>query len=115
MTPDVMVWVAALLLAVAAALFVASPLAEIFSLRPPKHQREAEIMQLEHDHRLALAGIRELDFDHAMGKIGEPEYQTLRSRLETRALIAMASLARITEAAPDTAASASSPKIANSA
>lgn len=90
------VWIAAALLTLAAALFVAAPLTEVFSLRPERRKRESEVMQLEHEHRLALAGIRELDFDHAMGKIGDAEYNALRGQLETRALTAMTSLSHLT-------------------
>ncbi|HZP44273.1 MAG TPA: hypothetical protein VFB15_01370 [Candidatus Binataceae bacterium] len=92
-----MVWIAALMLMIAVALFVAAPLAEGFAIRPQSRSREAEIAQLEHEHRLALAAIREIDFDHAMGKISDSEYQMLRHRFETRALTAMAALARFAQ------------------
>jgi cytochrome c-type biogenesis protein CcmH/NrfG len=82
---------AMLLLAAAVALFVAAPLTEVFK----SHLRSgasADSVRLEHERGLALAALRELEFDHAMGKIADAEFQTLRARLETRALTAMSAL-----------------------
>jgi len=54
----------------------------------------ADVARLEHERGLALAAIRELEFDHALGKIADADFQTMRSRLEARALTAMTALAR---------------------
>jgi NADH pyrophosphatase NudC (nudix superfamily) len=91
----VVVWVAALMLVASVALFVAAPLTEVFSTRRRDNEDGADRAHLEHECGLATSAIRELDFDHAMGKIVDSEFQTLRSRLETRALAAMADLERI--------------------
>jgi cytochrome c-type biogenesis protein CcmH/NrfG len=86
-------WLAMALLAASAALFVAAPLTEAFTRRKPSGASE-EVARFEHERGLALAGIRELEFDHAMGKIADAEFATMRARLESRALTAMAALER---------------------
>jgi hypothetical protein len=78
-----------LLLTASVALFVAAPLTEVFAARRRTTDATA---RLEHDRGLALAAIRELEFDHAMGKIADAEFQTLRARLEDRALTAMTAI-----------------------
>ena len=89
-----------LLLATSVALFVAAPLTEVFALRK-RIGEDPTIARLEHERGLALAAIRELEFDHAMGKIADADFQTMRSRLEARALTAMTALARVSKAPPD--------------
>ena len=86
-------WLAMLLLAASVALFVAAPLTEVFAARK-RAGAAAHTARLEHERGLALAAIRELEFDHAMGKIAEAEFQAMRARLEGRALTAMAALAQ---------------------
>jgi len=88
----VAVWSAMLLLAAAVALFVAAPLADVALARRTSPAQDVRA-RLEHERGLALAAILELEFDHAMGKIADAEFVTLRARLETRALIAMTALA----------------------
>jgi hypothetical protein len=85
---------AMLLLAASVALFVAAPLTEIFTT-PGRSKQEVEAARLEHDRGLALAALRELEFDHAMGKIADGEFATMRTRLEVRALAAMSALERL--------------------
>jgi hypothetical protein len=86
--------IAALLLFVGVALFVSAPLygssAEPAS-RGPDGQRE----RLEHERAQAVHGLRELEFDHQMNKLSRADYQQLRTRLEARALSAMAALERL--------------------
>jgi len=83
-----------LLLAASVALFVAAPLTEVFTARR-RIGATADVARLEHERGLALAAIRELEFDHAMGKIADADFQTMRSRLEGRALTAMTALAQV--------------------
>ena len=90
---------AVLMLIAAVALFVAAPLTEGFAARQRTATADAAA-GLEHDRGLAMAGIRDLDFDHATGKVDEADFHALRNNLETRALGAMAGLDRLREADP---------------
>jgi cytochrome c-type biogenesis protein CcmH/NrfG len=90
----VTIWLAILLLTASVALFVAAPLTEVFAARRETADATA---RFEHERGLALAAIRELEFDHAMGKIADSEFQTLRARLEDRALTAMMALDGLSE------------------
>jgi len=47
---------------------------------------------LEREKTLALRAIKELEFDHAMGKIGEDDFKDMSARLRTRALRLMTQL-----------------------
>jgi hypothetical protein len=91
----VTIWIAALMLIGSVALFVAAPLTEVFTARPRAADEDAEAARLEHQRGLATAAIRELEFDYATGKITEPDFRTMRQRLEARALEAMAGLDRL--------------------
>ena len=82
------IWVAAILLIIAVALFVAAPLSDpLFGGRRSSISAESE--RREHEHGLAIQALRDLEFDHAMGKLDACDYRVLRERLETRALAAM--------------------------
>ena len=48
--------------------------------------------RFERDKHAALLAIKEAEFDHAMGKLSEPDYTALREVYEERALGAMAQL-----------------------
>ncbi len=87
-------WAAALMLVTAVALFVAAPLTEGIFRRRSAHPGEPALERLEHDRMLALQGLRELEFDHAMGKVDEADFSELRANLEARALHAMSALDR---------------------
>jgi hypothetical protein len=91
----VAIWLAAVMLIASVALFVAAPLAELIGAPAVRRAEESEDTRLEHQRGLATAAIRELDFDHAMGKLEDAEYCILRDRLEARALAAMEGLARL--------------------
>jgi len=95
MTSNVTVWLAALMLVASVALFVAAPLTEVFSSRRRGTDDEARSTRLQHERGLATAALRELDFDHEMGKIADGDYHALRARLETRALSAMSGLSEL--------------------
>ena len=83
-------WIAAMMIVAAVAMFVAAPLTEGFLRR--RASSDLDIRRLEHDRSLAVQGLRELEFDHEMGKLDEADYQNLRSTLEGRALAAMSAL-----------------------
>ena len=53
---------------------------------------------------LTLRSIKELEFDHAMGKIGDADFQDMSGRLRARALVLMEELERAANAPPDTRA-----------
>lgn len=87
-------WLAALMLVAAVALFVAAPLTEGFLRRRGRSVDELALEHLEHDRELAMQGLRELEFDHAMAKVDEADYANLRATLEARVLDAMSALER---------------------
>lgn len=75
----------------AVAMFVAAPLTDgVVRRREARPDIEAE--RLEHERALAMQGLRELEFDHEMGKLGDADYKSLRQGLEARALAAMSAL-----------------------
>ena len=47
---------------------------------------------LERDKMLTLRAIKELEFDRAMGKVSEPDFEEMRNRLRARALRLMRQL-----------------------
>jgi zinc ribbon protein len=49
---------------------------------------------LERDKALALRSIKELEFDRAMGKVGDADFADLNARLRARALAVMEELER---------------------
>lgn len=87
-------YVAAILLVAAVALFVAAPLAEGVYRRRRSGADRAELERLEHERGLAIQGLRELEFDHEMGKLDDPDYRELRASLEARALAVMSAQER---------------------
>ncbi|MBV8774585.1 MAG: c-type cytochrome biogenesis protein CcmI [Deltaproteobacteria bacterium] len=74
------IWIAAVLMITAVALFVAAPLSDHST------RTEADAESYDHEHALAVQGLRELEFDHAMGKLDGDDYRALRKKLEIRAL-----------------------------
>ncbi|HKV55642.1 MAG TPA: c-type cytochrome biogenesis protein CcmI [Candidatus Binataceae bacterium] len=85
------VWIAAILIVIAVAMFVAAPLTEgLFGRRFSSDRDESE--RFEHQRSLALQGLRELEFDRAMGKLDDLDYQNLKRSLEQSALAAMSAL-----------------------
>jgi len=77
---------------VVAALFVTGPLFGPAREIPMSDGSERE--RWERRKRQAVAGIREAEIDHRMGKLSDEDLGTLRARLETQALEAMAALER---------------------
>jgi cytochrome c-type biogenesis protein CcmH/NrfG len=86
------IWIAALMLVAGAALFVAAPLTEVFSSPRGETDDNTRRMRFEHERALAVAAIRELEFDHAMTKITDEEFHSIHVALEARALAAMEGL-----------------------
>jgi cytochrome c-type biogenesis protein CcmI len=82
------IWVAAILLITAVALFVAAPLSDDDSIAS-RSASVAGLERLEHERALAVQALRELEFDYAMGKLGADDYRVLQRKLEVRALTAM--------------------------
>jgi cytochrome c-type biogenesis protein CcmI len=84
----VVIWIAATMLIIAVALFVAAPLADFVlghhnaALLPEPGGRARE-------RALAVQALRELEFDYAMGKLDNDDYSALKQKLENRALAAM--------------------------
>jgi zinc ribbon protein len=85
-------YVAAILIVAAVALFVAAPLSGGFPRRRSATSRELDRERLEHERGFAVQGLRELEFDHEMGKLDEDDYRELKRSLEDRALAAMSAL-----------------------
>lgn len=88
-------YVAAILIVAAVALFVAAPLSAGFPRRRRSTSLELELEGLEHNRGLAVQGLRELEFDHEMGKLDEADYHALKRSLEDRALAAMSAVERL--------------------
>jgi cytochrome c-type biogenesis protein CcmI len=85
----VVIWLAAVLMIMAVALFVAAPLTDHASNGTVLGEG-AEGENHDREHGLAIQALRELDFDHAMGKLDGDDYRVLRQTLQTRALATMA-------------------------
>lgn len=81
-------WITAIMLIIAVALFVAAPLAD-YVLGSHSADGAPEPDGRARDRALAIQALRELEFDYAMGKLDDGDYSTLKQRLENRALAAM--------------------------
>jgi cytochrome c-type biogenesis protein CcmI len=105
------IWIAAILLIAAVALFVGAPLAddEFYSVRGAADP-SAESKGRAHEHALAIQALRELEFDRATGKLDADDYRALREALETRALVTMTDL---DDTRPTTSAFATAPPVSN--
>jgi ribosomal protein L32 len=90
------IYLAAVLIVAGVALFVAAPLTGgILGPRGKSHVGGRDADRLEHERSLAIQGLRELEFDREMGKLGEADYEDLRVGLENRALAAMSAIERL--------------------
>ncbi len=90
-------YISAFFIIAGVALFVAAPLAGGLGLRARRGREELETDRLEHEHALAVQGLRELEFDREMGKLSDNDYESLRAGLEDRALQAMGALETLKE------------------
>jgi hypothetical protein len=62
----------------------------------PPHSRD----ELEREKQLVLRSIKELEFDKAMGKVSDEDFQAIAGRLRARALVLMKDLERPATVAP---------------
>lgn len=76
----------------AVALFIAAPLTEGLRRGRRAAADDLELDRIEHNRSLAMQGLRELEFDHEMGKLDAADYRNLRTALEKRAFAAMTAL-----------------------
>lgn len=82
----------ALLLIATVATVIAVPLLDSGADVEASANRGVE--RLEREKNAALTAIREAQFDHAMGKLSEEDYASLRSFYERRALTALSELGK---------------------
>lgn len=74
-------------LAAAAAAFVIAPLFRPGAAEAERVARSlSEAQDLDSQREMALAALRDLEDDHATGKIGESDYLELKGRLSARAV-----------------------------
>jgi cytochrome c-type biogenesis protein CcmI len=85
-------YIAAVLIVAGVALFVAAPLSGGLLARAKRSREELELEHWQHEHALAVQGLRELEFDREMGKLSDADYQSLRGSLQGRALQAMSAI-----------------------
>jgi zinc ribbon protein len=88
------IYLAAVLIVMGVALFVAAPLFEA-ARRRRDGEMDPERGRLEHERALAIQALRELEFDREMHKLSEQDWAELKQRLEDRALHAMAALEKL--------------------
>ena len=69
-----------------------SPLTQDFVLRMGEPVSERTRLALEREKMLVLRSIKELEFDHAMGKLSKKDFDEMAGRLRTRALSLMRQL-----------------------
>jgi hypothetical protein len=86
---------AAILIVAGVVIFVAAPLSGGLIAPRRRSAREIEAMRLEHERGLAVQGLRELEFDRTMGKLGDADFNQLRAALEARAIAAMTALEKL--------------------
>jgi hypothetical protein len=110
-------YIAAFLIVWGVALFVAAPLSGGLRARAKRSGEEIEFEHWEHEHALAVQGLRELEFDREMGKLSDADYDSLKAALEGRALQAMTAIENFKsqEHAPDLAAVTVRPKLREAA
>ncbi|HVN29490.1 MAG TPA: c-type cytochrome biogenesis protein CcmI [Candidatus Binataceae bacterium] len=85
-------YVAAFLIVMGVALFVAAPLSGGLVGAKKRTREELERDHWDHEHALAVQGLRELEFDREMGKLSDADYESLRASLQNRALQAMTAI-----------------------
>ena len=90
-------YIAAVLIIAGVALFVAAPLTGGLRGRGKRSREELELAHWQHEHALAVQGLRELEFDREMGKLSDADYESLRASLQGRALQAMSATEKFKE------------------
>lgn len=89
-----MLYLAAVLIVLGVALFVAEPLVRGARERG-RRSGAGRRSVFEHERGLALQGLRELEFDRQMNKLSEGDAALLRQALEARALGAMSAIEKL--------------------
>ncbi len=80
--------IAAVVLAIIAAMWVAHPI--LFRRwRMVSDPIPTATLEREARKRVALAALKDVEYDHAAGKLDEVDYEEMRSRLEAEALEAL--------------------------
>lgn len=87
-----MFYLAASLIVVGVALYVAAPLGAGLIADRSRAEAEREVERLDRERGLAVQALRELEFDREMGKLSPADYEGLHASLENRALATMALL-----------------------
>jgi hypothetical protein len=85
---ELFVYAAGLALIGAVAWAVASPLFRS-PARAPALPVDSSMDRWRKQREESLAAIKDAEFDFALGKLSEPDYRSLRARLETEALEAI--------------------------
>jgi hypothetical protein len=80
------------LIAVGVLLFVFTPLFSKSDTMTQTTQRETRRRQMREESERVYEAIRELEFDHRMGKIEEDDYKDMRDRYQAQAVELMKSL-----------------------
>ena len=89
------------LMALGAALYVASPLLAPEPLpEAPRDPREVEAEALRDRRDAAYAALRELDLEHRTGKLNDADHALARRELRTEAVEALRALERVEGAPP---------------
>ncbi|HUO04853.1 MAG TPA: hypothetical protein VMU16_06600 [Candidatus Binataceae bacterium] len=90
-----MLFIASALIIAGVALFVAAPLGGGLLAARRKSDSELEVARLERERGMAVQGLRELDFDREMGKVGDADFNSMHAALEARALNAMTEIEKL--------------------
>jgi cytochrome c-type biogenesis protein CcmI len=83
---------AAALIVIGVALFVAAPLGIGLVGARAKSADELKTDRYQHERALAVQALRELEFDREMGKLSNADYESMHKALEDKALTAMAAI-----------------------
>lgn len=87
-----MITFAFILIAVGVLLFIFTPLFATRDTITQITQRENKRRQMREESERIYEAIRELDFDHRMGKIEDDDYQDMRNRYQAQAVEVMKAL-----------------------
>jgi hypothetical protein len=77
------------LVALAAVALVLDPLVRPYAIRPEPPSSEPEDDPLEQRKELALAALKEIEFDRATGKLDDADYESMKARYTAEALEAI--------------------------
>ena len=77
------------LVALAAVALVLDPLVRPYAIRPEPPSSEPEDDPIEQRKELALAALKEIEFDRATGKLDDADYERMKARYTAEALEAI--------------------------